>query len=259
MNRVKIEIDDEASPRRFTDVALFVDQPGFVEDLEQVRKILKIKSGRYQVGVYGIEEVDRLACSYKTGTLSISQFCLGVSDYCINHNLSFPRVDGVMALARKHAEILAKKYRRESLYVPVAIVAIVENVVSERDYQPTQIIHLDKQSLRHLADELGGFEEMSLLAIREHASYAIRVDSETAQEDLLEAFRFIRKYYLKDIVSSRSDTISNVRRDRDWYWEEITKHGYNRIFKEKGEGVDSWDGVRKGIKQYIKALKLTNL
>lgn len=59
---------------------------------------------------------------------------------------------------------------------------------------------------------------------------------------------------LKDILKKPSDTITNIRRDREWYWMHRNGMSYSQILK-KSLGI-SKQGVIEAIKQYKKRLAI---
>ena len=254
MNRVEIKIE---SLRRFTEVAHFVDQRGFVEYVEKVRDWLKIVPGKYQVGEYGVAELDKLVAAYRADMLTLSELCLAIRDCCRGNNLLFPKVDRVLALVLENAETLAMKYKKNRLYVHVGVAAILTNVVTDNDYKTTQIIDLNKSELRQLADELDS-SYSEYFAGAEETLLAIRIDPETTKDELIDTFKFIKDREMGYMSSSHPDTLSRVKRNRDWYWENLNGKKPNQIFNQICRDDDdntTYDDVSKGIAGYRKFLE----
>lgn len=248
MKRVEIEIE---SPRRYTEVAHFVDQKGFCDDIEKTREWLKIVPGEYLVSEYRIVELDRLVVSYREGVLTISELCIGIRDYCRDSSLLLPKIDRTLSLVLENADMLAMKYHKNRLYVQVAVAAIMTNVVTDNDYKTTQIISMDKSELRQLADELdssysnyfGGGDEKLL---------AIRIDPETTKDDLVDTFKNMKKYGY--VSSNKHDTLSKIHRDRDWYWKNLYGKKPNQIAND-GDSTVTYEDVTKAIARYRKFLE----
>lgn len=248
MKRVEIEIE---SPRRYTEVAHFVDQKGFCDDIERTREWLEIVPGEYQVSEYGIVELDKLLGAYRARALTISERCFGIRDYCRDNGLLFPKIDRTLSLVLENAEMLAMKYHKNRLYVQVAVAVIMTNVVTDYDYKTTQIISMDKSELRQFADELessysnyfGGGDEKLL---------AIRIDPETTKDDLVDTFKNMKKYGY--VFRNKYDTLSKIQRDRDWYWKSLEGKKPNQI-ADDGDGTAIYEDVSKAIARYRKFLE----
>lgn len=251
MNRVEIKIE---SPRRFTEVAHFVDQRGFWDDIEEVRRRLMIVPGEYLVNDYGILELDRLVGAYRSNMLTLSELCIGVQDYCRDNQLLFPKIDRVLALVLEKAELLAMKYRKNRLYVQVAVAAILTNTVTDFDYKPAQIIHLNKSELKQLADELESSYSEYFNGGKEESLLAIRIDPETTKDELVDTFKNLKKYFPEYLSSSHPDTLAKAKRDRDWYFENLGGKTPKEIYSGDDNAVD-YDTVNKAISRYKKFLE----
>lgn len=253
IKRVEIQIE---SNRRFTEIASLVDKPGFLEEIESVRNWLKIEPGKYEPKIYGIRRLDELTQCYREGELTVSELCFAVQDYCLDNSLLFPKVDRVFSLSLENAGLLAVKYGKNRLYIQPIVSAIFTNAVGENDYKTTQLLHMNSSDLRQLADELdSGYSDG--IQGKEEKLLAIRVDPETSMDDLADTFKYINKYKSDYFTSTHSDTLSEVKRDRDWYWKEKLGKKSAQIFRDLDDSDTTSDYtiVSKGIAKYKKLLE----
>ena len=78
-----------------------------------------------------------------------------------------------------------------------------------------------------------------------------------SQVKLVRKIRPVDRFYLP-YGNPKPDTIGNVKRDREWYWQHKQGKSYGQILKEalaKGEHITR-DGIIKAIKQYENLLSV---
>lgn len=77
---------------------------------------------------------------------------------------------------------------------------------------------------------------------------AIVIDADTKQLDLIQMFKEIKKVFPKQ----PKDIITNIKRDRNWYWLHKNNWSYSRIQQEeqKSGKIYSRDAVIKAINRY---------
>jgi len=91
---------------------------------------------------------------------------------------------------------------------------------------------------------------------------AIVISPETQLKEVVKVFReevsYLRMEYEAGYLKAKQltpDQISNVRRDRRWYWMHEQDMSYKVIFNKEGrKTLDDIDGVIKAIKRYEKKL-----
>lgn len=101
----------------------------------------------------------------------------------------------------------------------------------------------------------------------EDYEYAILTPVEAAEEEVLQEFRHIKQTVKKsldrdyppyEMKQPVSDTISNIKRDREWYLRHEKGESYlsiaQEVVKDKEKAYQYKDSVRKAIKQYEKKL-----
>lgn len=97
--------------------------------------------------------------------------------------------------------------------------------------------------------------------------YAILTPVEATEEEILQEFRHVKQTVKKsldrdyppyEMKQPVSDTISNIKRDREWYLRHEKGESYLSIalevVKDKDKAYQYKDSVRKAVKQYEKKL-----
>lgn len=101
----------------------------------------------------------------------------------------------------------------------------------------------------------------------EDYEYAILTPMEATEEEVIQEFRDMKKtikksleieYPPQGLKQPISDTISNIKRDREWYLRHEKGESYlsiaQGVVKDKEKAYQYKDSVRKAIKQYEKKL-----
>lgn len=263
MNMVEVEISDA---RRYTQVVALVDRNDFLDDICSIRERLQITSYPYVVGKYADVEANNLAQAYKKGLMTISEFCLALKELCLEKNLVFADLDKKLAMVNIYAESMVNKYRRERTFVPVVIAVILTNLIYDDDFRSTSILSLDDATVKQIARDL----EDS--AIKNKRIMTIQVSRESTVDEVKRTLLFIKRYYFhvskgdgddeltqiydeNHSTTDYPDTISNIIRDRAWYWMHQSGMGYKSIWKaSKDNRTDNWQGVKIAIDRYARHL-----
>lgn len=108
--------------------------------------------------------------------------------------------------------------------------------------------------------------EMETLDAEDY-EYAILTPVEATEEEVLQEFRHVKQTVKKsldrdyppyEMKQPVSDTISNIKRDREWYLRHEKGESYlsiaQEVVKDKDKAYQYKDSVRKAIKQYEKKL-----
>lgn len=151
---------------------------------------------------------------------------------------------------------LRVKYHKPHFFHRIIAVVLIHGEIRERDYSTVTLIPFG-----------ASFSSGFFTGLSPSASAIIQVTKETTEVELLEVFHKFKKMpsdntYEKSLFSGESfnpDTISNIERDRKWYWLNKGGLGYEKISQQaKSEGiVITWSAVRAAIKQYKNRLALS--
>ena len=257
---IDIQIKDN---RRYTLVAFFVDRDDFLTDITAARKRLKITTLPYTFPKLPYVRANNVTNYYHKGVASIYDVSECFKDICAKEHIWFTDLSRTLATAVMFAESLVRKYHKNRLYVPVVLSSVLTGVVRDVDFSSTRIVTIDKKGAQRILDEFENDETI----------VAIQVNRESKPDEVKNAFAAIQSYYfgekkananLAGLVSDNAphdklpDTISNITRDRRWYWMNHKSNpkrlGYLLIAKESGQ--KSWSVVRHAIKQYNNNLTL---
>lgn len=227
MKPITIEIKDNWV---FGEVAFLVDRDNFLKDVGKVRKELGI--AKLMTLSEMINWLRKERKELDEGLLSRRQ------SYAI-------------------ANELRKKHRRSPTFFHPIMSAIFCGVVTEDDFPSIPFCRLiyPKMLPIDVYTLSGGFEPR----------IAIIISPETKLDEVIQVFRTevpkVVEKYKKDVLKSKRpplDTISNIRRDRGWYWLKKKGLSYEDIRKRAVSGGEhiSRDGVIKAIKQYRERLAM---
>lgn len=259
MNIKRIEISIK-NKRRFGLVAFLVDRSDFLTDIEEARNLLNLKRFPYTFPTFSYKEANNVTHYYKQGICSIYDVCSSLKDICREKNINLAELDKTIASVFVLTKSLAKKYRKSGVYLSVILSSILIGEVKEDDILPTNTFEIDQQSIEEFDERFRGYKK----------TFGIIVNSESTWKEVKEAFTNIQKYRLgiKEIKNKEEDTfykiyreeliadylpdtISNIRRDRDWHWQHEKGMSYEKIRKnfEKIQPV-TWQAVRNSIARY---------
>lgn len=209
-----------------------VDQDAFLEDIYRVR-------GKLGITELYTQEDERQLFDTKNGEQNIF-----LDNFDTNEvpNTRLGKLLKGMLDDTGTCKFIQNKYGLDNAWEKVIINAVFFNSIDELD---TKII-FNGWSYEEIKDFPARLND--LLHPGEHM---IIINNSTTEKDLLTEFR---NYKLRHKIR---DTISNIKRDREWYWLNKSGLGYDKIYKlerEKGNHLTE-DAVRKAIKQYQKLLK----
>lgn len=256
---IDIQIKDN---RRFTLVAFFVDRDDFLKDIVAVRKRLKITALPYAFPNLPYVEANNVVNYYHKGVASIYDVSECFKDICAKEHIWFTDLSRTLATAVMFSESLVRKYHKNRLYLPVVLSSLLTGVVRDADFSSTRIVTIDKKDAQRILDEFENDETM----------IAIQVNRESKPDEVKDAFVSIQNYYfgekkanadLRGLVSDNAphnklpDTISNIMRDRKWYWQHKDGLSYQKIWSlsPKNDRPSDRSGVIKQIYQYRDRLK----
>lgn len=256
---IDIQIKDN---RRFTLVAFFVDRDDFLKDIEAARKRLKITALPYAFPRFPYVEANNVVNYYHKGVASIYDVSECFKDICAKEHIWFTDLSRTLATAVMFSESLVRKYHKNRPYLPVVLSSLLTGVVRDADFSSTRIVTIDKKDAQRILDEFENDETM----------IAIQVNRESKPDEVKDAFVAIQNYYfgekkananLRGLVSDNAphdklpDTISNIMRDRKWYWQHKDGLSYQKIWalSPKNDRTSDRSGVIKQIYQYRDRLR----
>lgn len=210
----KIMIEDN---KKFADVALLVDNPNFINDIEAIRhklvidKLFKGSLRELEQYPYTEKEVKQIEPlkSKALNSYENNQKTLNV----INPKLDkWTNKQLILSLLYKETKPLLAKYGCPYLMLRAVVASIVCDRVVDEDYQLAKIDFIDQYRFE------GVFKEIPALAIE--------ITPFTSKSELEEEFEK-RQVFYKDYLAFygrlnaglSKDVISTIKRDRDWYWE----------------------------------------
>lgn len=221
---IKIDIKD---PFKYGVVAFFVDQSDFLEVVLQAREDLGI---------------NRLLSRDETKSLQ-----LGITsrkDTLIKNKKILTSVSDSKKIIKRSFDVVTNLYQYYQgiwYFQDVILFSILSGVVREEDIN-TKPFFVSKSDFY----QKKGSENVG------EGSGAIMIFPYTSDKEVLSVLHNFRKRL------NIPDTISNIRRDREWYWQHMGGSSYQTIWK-KHKGQDkpfNRDGVIKAIKQYKERLNL---
>ncbi len=261
-----IEIENK---HKYTLVAFLVDRDDFLNDIEDIRKKLKLPSIPYTFSKLPYERANNVTNYYHKNIASIYDVSECFKDIAREEHVFISDIDKVLATAVMYAESLSKKYNKTALYIPVILSAILTGVIKDADFAfTTRVLKINISETKRLCDELETDEEI----------ITIQINRESTKEEVLKTFNTVKRLYFRmnriadknelaivhlfNIpVDKLPDTIKNIDRDREWYW--MYKNGltHDQILEIaiKSKKQLSKDGIRKAIYQYRDGLNQSRL
>jgi len=244
MTQIEIEIED---PKKFANVAFLVDKADFLEDAAKLRQ----KWVQNSLVVPYEKYYDWYSNKFhKPSKILFKKHHEELAKY--QNKYRFKVGEGIPAQAKKELERvyrilpqwdfhfdmlhLTSKYHRPRFFVRVAIVATVCGKVTDKDYESVYINTTPMGipiSISPIAPAYPWLLEFEL-----------RFSPWTKETEIVEAFRSFKnseksfEYYEKvwgKILNP--DTISNIKRDREWYWRNLDGKNYKDIAIADNKGV----------------------
>lgn len=254
MNNLPTRINIE-SDKRFGEVAFLVDRDDFIADVKKIRKKLGINK------LLSRQEAEKLwnkQHPVPAGSKTIYPFW---KNSAIEKELEID----------KDVKKLLKKYKKSWDFYNVIKYSISCGCVEDIDYadrpriQGEFLIYGGEENkpcyyaLPLPRDKIELFKNINTDIKLDETEAAIIVNPETKIEDLAACFRLLKKDVEKNYPCWKTpDTISNIKRDRDWYWlKKKTGLGYGKAFNliENRKGI-THEAFIKAIQQYKKRLSM---
>ena len=239
IKRIEISIKDK---NRFGLVAFLVDRPDFLGLIEKIRGNLKIKSFPYTFtnSSFPYEEANNTVNYYKKGVCSIYDVYSCFKDISEARALAITELDYTLALAFEYAEGIIERLGKTKVYLPVVLASLLVGSISEGDVLPTNTFTLDKYGANQPDDRFINSAGNSNVII---------VHKESTLAEVKTAFNYIKK---EQLLNSLPDTVTNIKRDREWYWQHKEGVSYEEIRKntKKANQPATWQAVRNAIFRY---------
>lgn len=225
MKPVQIEIE---GAWRYGLVAFLVDRDDFLKDIEEARQKLRIKKLLLREAIEKRLEAKNIALTKRK---------YGDKAEALRFRLVAPN---------KFDDIIIKlqnKYHKSNNFQNVIKFAIICGLVVEKDLENEKPLIWAANSNTEKAQE----------AFFRFPQIAIVVNPETNPDDVRsKLINFIKtgKQYSKEWVLP--DTVTNIKRDRIWYWQQKEGMSYEEI-RKKTKKIDqpaTWQAVRNAISRY---------
>ena len=248
MKPVAIEITDNW---RYCLFAWLVDRDDFLKDIQSARK--KLGVNEKLVDYKSAKDWFRAEFEKERKKNPIRKIPEPLTE---GSRYVFPKTE-----SEKITTKLLKKYHRSPLYFEAVRYAIITGRVTDKEFARTafcQVLPPDYQmiDLEHGITNLVGHDQPVM---------AIVIAPETKREEIEKVFReevpYLRTEYIASYLKGGTmppDIISNIQRDRKWYWLKKSGMSYNDVFehsRKKGETI-TLDGVVKAIIQYRNRLSM---
>jgi len=168
-------------------------------------------------------------------------------DICKKENIELNKLEPVLAKTLFYSELLLKKYKKNRLYLPVILSALLNGVVQNKDFYSTNILTIDRGVINCIQNDTEGDQRV----------VAIQLNKESTWEEVRKVFKIAKICYLGTKKPRKEDkslmylferklpfgklpnTISNIKRDRRWYWlnrADKNRLSYEKIAKKKRKG-----------------------
>lgn len=246
--------------KKYGDVAFLVDRKDFIEDITKLRHkwkhyhILPLTNPqkswstfpwvfdkeqlkRYMDAVIDTELSTQDLNTYRKMTTSEQKKYI---KRCRDAQRSVPAID-----FRYDIAAIRKKYKRSPNFDRIIAQVTLYNTVKDEDYITceVQLIKSGVESLLHLDDEKVAIVVYPLATAK---------DIKTIADEKLP--QIMNEYQQQFIGASvfNPDTVSNVKRDREWYWLHENGLSHSDVWKtalQKGDKL-SKDAVIKAVVQY---------
>lgn len=241
IKHIEIDVEDNW---RYTQLALLVDRDDFLRDLYKIRQTLHLAKpiSSDKLFEYEVNEMKRRDF-VKRRSAEVKVIAPYRSDCLRSESLVFD---------------LVRKYKRSDSYFHAIYAAVITGKIQ------TENLPTNTASCELIFPEYY-YHQVKLG--NKDPQIAILLSPESSRNDVIEAYRegfqkVLEEYRHRMRAQYRNplfvDTISNIKRDREWYW--LNKQGmsYGQIanLTNKQRRVISTDGVIKAIKQYKKNLKI---
>lgn len=254
---IEIMIEDV---KQFALVAFLVDRDDFINDVINIRKELKITSVPYIFPEFPYEEANNVVDYYYKGVCTICDASECFKEISAENHIWFSSLDRTLATALIFTESLVKKYGKGRLYLPIILASILTGTVQSADFSSTHILTIDRKVAQQILDEFYGNETIT----------TIQVNRESTWSEVEDTFRSIQKYhfgtkkaddndglmqFFSDTIphDKLPDTVSNIKRDRKWYWQHTNGMSYGEIWKQEKKLTKG--AIIQAIRQYKRALE----
>lgn len=228
---IEIKVDDKW---KFGEVAFLVDREDFLEDIAKARKLLGIKklipNTEIAINKWKGEEQNEALKAQLIKELS------------------------TVTRSQKIKDKLLKKYHKPLFFANILDAVILCGNVTDKDFSTTAYVQI--------IDPMDYIERHKHRKFLGYPRIAIIISPETKLSEVKEVFRknvpSEMDYFKNEYLNSKSklhSTISNIKRDRRWYWENKNGNSAAKICEKSDLNIDQ-KSVEKAITQYKKHLQI---
>jgi len=241
IKKIEIDVDDNW---RYTQLALLVDRDDFLRDLYKIRHALHLTKpiSPDKLFEYEVDEMKRRDF-VKRRRAEVKIIAPYRSDCLRSESLVFD---------------LVRKYKRSDSYFHAIYAAVITGRIQTKNLPSnTASCELIFPEYYYHQVELGNKDPQIAILLSPESSRKDVVEAyKEGFQKVLEEYRHRLRAHYRD--SLFVDTVTNIIRDREWYWLKKQGMSYGQIanLTNKQRRVISTDGVIKAIKQYEKNLKI---
>lgn len=218
---------------KHTSIALIVDREDFIKDIQNTRKKIQLTK------LYEYSVIDKSDFSKEQSDLVKSGSYKKSNS---EKNIAFVRSVEII----RYLPELYKKYHLRPEYYRIVLFTILCNEVKNQDFVSDTFSFMGSE-YKSFNQDLGDNSKW----LQKYSGFIV-VDPSTTSKELLDEFRWYKSKL------NIPDTITNIKRDRKWYWLKKSGLSYAQVHKralDDGERITR-DGVIKAIKQYSEKLSI---
>jgi hypothetical protein len=221
--------------KEFQQIALLIDREDLLQDIEQARKDLGI------VNTLPIEYKKRIDRLRRKQWRLITKLTQEEE----NDLKRFEDMTTNLEMYRK-AEELGYKYKNND--APIFVESIKQAILFGAVFKGALYRSWSWQTV----NEDDGVRVYSGVRVK-NPDITISISKYTTKKQFIDLYNEINKY---EYIKKLPDTIPNIERDRDWYWEYKSGKSYPDIQKSYKKTIGK-QGVFEAIKQYKERLSTT--
>lgn len=229
----------------YTQVAFLVDRQGFLEDIEQIRKKFKInapfsdnpfdlENQLYSLAGFTPKQVDKARKEHTDAITSLdldddSQFKIGYEKIENAEKAEKPIKGKIRKVEHGFREAIAeirRKYQYPEIFDEVIKQAVLFHKITK--FKTAYATYFNPHAAR---ENFSPADTIMAIAV---TPYSTEEDIKAAFQDCKDNIREFVEMFSPVYKNMEKDTISNIKRDRKWYWEYKSGNKYKDI-------LDKWN------------------
>ena len=239
---IQIELNDNGA---YTQVAFLVDRQGFLEEIEKIRKGFKInapfsdnpfdfENHLYSLAGFTPEQVEKARKEHSDAITSLdldddSQLQTGYEKIENAKKAEKPIKDKIKKVEhgfREAVAVVRRKYQYPEIFDEVIKEAVLFHKITK--FKTAYATYFNPHAAREI------FSPSDTIMAIAVTPYSTEEDIKTAFQDCKDNIREFVEMFSPVYKNMEKDTISNIKRDRNWYWEYKSGKKYKKI-------LDDWN------------------